>query len=58
MNLDEAILRHLSRLEITEQGDLLDLLRREGFDLTLSTLSRHMKKLNIRKEEGRYRRAL
>lgn len=58
MNLDEAILRHLSRLEITEQGDLLELLREEGFDLTLSTLSRHMKKLNIRKEEGRYRRAL
>jgi len=57
MNLDEAILRHLSRLEISEQGDLLDLLRKEGFDLTLSTLSRHFKKLNIRKEEGRYRRA-
>lgn len=57
MNLDEAILRHLSHLDITEQGDLLERLRMEGFDLTLSTLSRHMKKLNIRKEEGRYRRA-
>ncbi|BDU74105.1 hypothetical protein METEAL_32790 [Mesoterricola silvestris] len=57
MNLDEAILRHLSRLDITEQGDLLELLRRDGFDLTLSTLSRHMKKLGVRKEEGRYRRA-
>jgi transcriptional regulator of arginine metabolism len=56
MNLDEAILRHLSRLDITEQGDLLALLRKEGFDLTLSTLSRHMKKLHIRKDEGRYRR--
>jgi len=57
MNLDEAILRHLSRLEIFEQGDLLALLQGDGFDLTLSTLSRHLKKLNIRKEEGRYRRA-
>ena len=57
MNLDEAILRHLSRGDISEQGDLLALLRSEGFDLTLSTLSRHFKKLNIRKEEGRYRRA-
>ena len=58
MNLDDAILRHLSHLDLTEQGDLLALLRKDGFDLTLSTLSRHMKKLNIRKEEGRYRRAL
>lgn len=57
MNLDEAILRHLSHLDITEQGDLLERLRMEGFDLTLSTLSRHMKKLNIRKEEGRYQRS-
>jgi transcriptional regulator of arginine metabolism len=56
MNLDEAILRHLSRQEISEQGDLLALLRQDGFDLTLSTLSRHFKKLAIRKEEGRYRR--
>ncbi len=58
MHLDEAILRHLSRTDVSEQGDLLELLRAEGFDLTLSTLSRHMKKLNIRKEQGRYRRAV
>jgi transcriptional regulator of arginine metabolism len=58
MNLDEAILRHLARMDFSEQGDLLTLLREEGFDLTLSTLSRHFKKLNIRKEEGRYRRSL
>jgi len=57
MNLDEAILSHLSRSAFAEQAELLALLQSEGFDLTLSTLSRHMKKLNIRKEEGRYRRA-
>jgi len=57
MNLDEAILSHLARLDLSEQGDLLALLRQDGFELTLSTLSRHFKKLNIRKEEGRYRRA-
>ena len=57
MNLDEAILSHLSRSAFAEQAELLALLQGEGFDLTLSTLSRHMKKLNIRKEEGRYRRA-
>ena len=57
MNLDEAILSHLSRSAFAEQAELLALLQSEGFDLTLSTLSRHMKKLNIRKEEGRYRPA-
>ncbi|HLO67694.1 MAG TPA: hypothetical protein VK188_11785 [Holophaga sp.] len=57
MNLDEAILSHLSRRPISEQADLLAILREEGFDLTLSTLSRHFKKLNIRKEEGRYQRS-
>ena len=56
-NLDEAILSHLSTSDISEQGDLLALLHGDGFDLTLSTLSRHCKKLGIRKVEGRYRRA-
>jgi len=56
MNLDEAILRHLAQKAITEQGDLLGLLRVDGFDLTVSTLSRHMKKLHVRKEGGRYQR--
>ena len=54
MNLDSAILRHLSQRDIAEQGDLLGLLRAEGFDLTVSTLSRHLKKLQVRKESGRY----
>jgi transcriptional regulator of arginine metabolism len=54
MNLDSAILHHLSQRDISDQGDLLDLLRAEGFDLTVSTLSRHLKKLRVRKEAGRY----
>jgi transcriptional regulator of arginine metabolism len=57
MNLDEAILHHLAAHPIDEQADLLDLLRRDGHDLTLSTLSRHLKKLQVRKEEGRYQRS-
>ena len=54
MSLDAAILRTLAKREITEQVDLLELLRGDGFDLTLSTLSRHLKKLSVRKENGRY----
>ena len=58
MHMDEAILRHLGSREIADQSTLLALLRAEGFTLTLSTLSRRMKKLNIRKERGAYRQAL
>jgi transcriptional regulator of arginine metabolism len=54
MNLDSAILHHLTQRDISEQGDLLALLRSEGFDLTVSTLSRHLKKLQVRKDGGRY----
>jgi transcriptional regulator of arginine metabolism len=53
-NLDSAILHHLSQRDIPDQGGLLDLLRADGFDLTVSTLSRHLKKLKVRKEAGRY----
>jgi transcriptional regulator of arginine metabolism len=58
MNLDEAILHHLNSRAFDEQAELLETLRQDGFDLTLSTLSRHMKKLQVRKEEGRYRRVI
>ena len=57
MNLDSAILRLLSERPIEEQAELLAALHGEGFDLTLSTLSRHLKKLQVRKAEGRYQRA-
>jgi transcriptional regulator of arginine metabolism len=58
MHVDDAILRYLGDREITDQSALLALLRAEGFELTLSTLSRRMKRLNIRKERGTYRQAL
>lgn len=56
MRLNEAILKHLDKREITDQSELLQRLHKEGFDLTLSTLSRHLKKLQVRKEDGVYRR--
>ena len=57
MHVDDAILRHLGSQEIGDQSALLGLLRADGFELTLSTLSRRMKKLNVRKERGFYRLA-
>ena len=54
MNLDAAILRHLAQHDLAEQAELLELLQGEGFELTVSTLSRHLKKLQVRKEGGRY----
>lgn len=54
MDLDLAILHHLAQSPVADQSDLLGRLRAEGFDLTLSTLSRHLKKLGVRKEGGHY----
>ena len=56
MNLDQLILRHLEQQEISDQRVLLDLLEADGLELTLATLSRHLKKLNVRKEAGVYKR--
>jgi len=58
MRLDEAILSLLEDRDITDQASLLDLLRAQGFELTLSTLSRRMGRLQIRKDRGVYRKAL
>lgn len=55
MQIDDAILHHLSDHQIADQSTLLELLKQQGFELTLSTLSRHMKKMGIRKERGLYR---
>lgn len=55
MRLDDAILLHLSQREITDQASLLDLLRADGFELTVSTLSRRLTRLQVRKERGVYR---
>lgn len=55
MRLDEAILRHLRARPVRNQADLLERLNAEGFQLTVSTLSRHFKKLRVRKVAGAYR---
>ena len=54
MRLDETILRHLSHHSVQKQGHLLGLLREDGFELTVSTLSRHLKKLRVKKVGGSY----
>jgi transcriptional regulator of arginine metabolism len=56
MNLDQLILRHLEPQDISDQRILLERLQAEGLELTLATLSRHLKKLNVRKDAGVYRR--
>ena len=58
MRLDEAILLHLSQQEITDQASLLALLKADGFDLTVSTLSRRLTRLQVRKERGIYRQMI
>ena len=55
MQLDQAIRHHLSQIAISDQAQLLDLLKRDGFHLTLSTLSRRLKRLQVRKQGGIYR---
>jgi transcriptional regulator of arginine metabolism len=56
MRTDERILQLLEKHEITDQAHLQSLLARHGHDLTQPTLSRHLKKLHVRKVEGRYSR--
>ena len=55
MHLDDAILHHLTRQDLRNQATLLALLQADGFRLTLSTLSRRMARLQVRKERGIYR---
>ena len=56
MTVDLVILRLIEKHEIPDQFALLKHLASEGFDLTQSTLSRHLKKLSVQKREGRYQR--
>ncbi len=56
MNLDQLILKHLERQDVSDQRVLLERLQADGLELTLATLSRHLKKLNVRKDMGVYRR--
>lgn len=53
----EAILRLIDEQTVTHQQDILDTLTAQKIELTQATLSRLLKKLNIRKEGGIYIKA-
>lgn len=49
-----AILRLLRGGAVRRQSDLVGLLRRDGFDVTQSSISRDMRELGVLKAKGRY----
>jgi transcriptional regulator of arginine metabolism len=49
-----AILRLLRGAAVRRQEDLVDLLKRDGFDVTQSSVSRDMRELGVIKAQGRY----
>lgn len=53
--LDEIILHIIEKHALSDQDALRSMLLKSGHDLTQPTLSRHLKKLNVQKVEGRYR---
>lgn len=52
--LDEVLLRLVETREIRDQTGLLQGLRRQGIVISQPTLSRHLRRLNIIKQRGRY----
>lgn len=52
--LDEIILNVIEKHALSDQDALRAMLVKLGHDLTQPTLSRHLKKLNVQKVEGRY----
>lgn len=52
--IDRTIIKLIESLEITDQKQLSDLLKNQGFDLTQSALSRRLQNLSIEKRKGRY----
>ncbi len=49
-----SILRHLRAGAVRRQSDLVDLLKRDGFEVTQSSVSRDMRELGVLKAQGRY----
>jgi transcriptional regulator of arginine metabolism len=49
-----AILRILRGSPVRRQSDLVSLLKRDGFDVTQSSISRDMRELGVLKAQGRY----
>lgn len=54
MLLDEMILHLIKTRSIPNQKTFLHLLRENGFEVNQSTLSRHLRKMNISKKLGKY----
>jgi transcriptional regulator of arginine metabolism len=50
----DAILRILRDTPVRNQGELVRLLRREGHDVTQSSISRDLRELGVLKASGRY----
>lgn len=50
----DAILRILRDTPVRNQGELVRLLRREGHDVTQSSISRDLRELGVLKAQGRY----
>ena len=50
----DAILRILRGGSVRRQSDLVSLLRRDGFEVTQSSVSRDMRELGVLKAQGRY----
>ncbi|MEA5445356.1 arginine repressor [Gammaproteobacteria bacterium AB-CW1] len=55
MDTDQQILAIIEAEPIRDQASLLARLAEQGIQLTQPTLSRHLHKLSIRKQDGRYR---
>jgi transcriptional regulator of arginine metabolism len=53
-NLEETILRIVEQHRVTDQKQMLEALKKEEILVNQSTLSRRLKKLNIRKLSGVY----
>jgi transcriptional regulator of arginine metabolism len=49
-----TILRHLRAGSVRRQSDLVGLLKKDGFDVTQSSVSRDMRELGVLKAQGRY----
>ncbi len=49
-----TILRYLRAGAVRRQSDLVSLLKKDGFDVTQSSISRDMRELGVHKAQGRY----
>jgi transcriptional regulator of arginine metabolism len=49
-----TILRHLRAGSVRRQSDLVGLLKKDGFEVTQSSVSRDMRELGVLKAQGRY----